>query len=134
MLTIHAGADGAALVVDGGTIAAVGPLAALRASRPGARVRSWPGTLRPGLTHQGALPEAPSPRERVHALLSRGVTAVAAVPDDPALRFALDRSGLLPARRAPEPAPGARADFAVVDGSGACLATVVGGRLLYRRA
>lgn len=134
MLTIHSGTDGTALLVDGGLVAAVGPLDALRAAHPGARVRSWPGALRPGLTHEGGLPQAPTPRERVHALLLRGVTAVATAPADPALRSALDRSGLLPARQAPPLEPGVRADFAVFDGQGACLATVVGGRLLHRRA
>jgi predicted amidohydrolase YtcJ len=134
MLTIHSGTDGTALVVDGGLIAAVGPLDAVRAAHPDARLRAWPGTLRPGLTHEGELPQAPSPRERVHALLRRGVTAVATAPADPALRSALDRSGLLPARQAPPLEPGVRADFAVLDEHGACLATVVGGRLLHRRA
>ncbi|MDX2850665.1 hypothetical protein PV342_19815 [Streptomyces sp. PA03-3a] len=134
MLTIHSGTDGTALVADGGLLAAVGPLDAVRAAHPGARVRDWPGALRPGLTHEGELPPAPTPRERVHALLRRGVTAVATAPADPALRSALDRSGLLPARQAPTLEPGARADFAVFDEHGACLATVVAGRLLHRRA
>jgi len=31
-------------------------------------------------------------------------------------------------------APGARADLAVVDGSGECVATVIAGRLVHRRA
>ncbi|MEU4096999.1 hypothetical protein [Streptomyces sp. NPDC026673] len=134
MLTIHSGTDGRALLVDGGRIAAAGPLDAVRAAHPGARVRSWPGAVRPGLTHEGELPQAPTPRERVHALLLRGVTAVATAPADPALRSALDRSGLLPARPAPSLEPGARADFAVFDEDGACVATVIGGRLLHRRA
>ncbi|MDX3237639.1 hypothetical protein PV392_18550 [Streptomyces sp. ME03-5709C] len=134
MLTIHSGSDGTALVVDGGLLAGVGPLGVLRAAHPGARVRSWPGVLRPGLTHEGELPTAPTPRERVHALLLRGVTAVATAPAEPALRSALDRSGLLPARRAALLEPGARADFAVFDEQGRCLATVVAGRLLHRRA
>ncbi|MEU1619045.1 hypothetical protein ABZ479_17325 [Streptomyces sp. NPDC005722] len=134
MLTIHSGTDGTALLVDGGLLAAIGPQDALLAGHPGARVRNWPGALRPGLTHEGALPPAPTPRERVHALLLRGVTAVATAPDDPALRSALDRSGLLPVRRAPSLEPGARADFAVFDEHGTCLATVVAGRLLHRRA
>lgn len=105
MLTIHSGTDGTALVADGGLLAAVGPLDAVRAAHPGARVRDWPGALRPGLTHEGELPPAPTPRERVHALLRRGVTAVATAPADPALRSALDRSGLL--LGAPGAAPGA---------------------------
>jgi Imidazolonepropionase-like composite domain, bacteria len=134
MLTIHTGTDGTALVVEGGLIAAVGPPDAVRAAHPDARVRAWPGALRPGLTHEGGLPQAPTPRERVHALLRGGVTAVAVAPQDPALRSALARSGLLPARRAPALLPGAPADFAVLDEHGACLATVIGGRLLHRRA
>ncbi|WP_431944629.1 imidazolonepropionase-like domain-containing protein [Actinacidiphila sp. bgisy167] len=134
MVTIHSGADGTAVLVDGGILAAVGPFEELRAAHPGARVRTWPGVLRPGLTHEGELPPAPTPRERVHALLLRGVTAVAGAPADPALRSTLDRYGLLPARRAPALEPGARADFAVFEEQGRCLATVVAGRLLHRRA
>lgn len=61
MLTIHAadllltavpGADpvpGGAVVVDGGTVAALGPFEELAAAHPGARVRRWPGVLAPGL-------------------------------------------------------------------------------------
>jgi hypothetical protein len=134
MLTIHAGAGGEAVVVDGEKIALVGHLEALREEHPTARVRQWAGTIFPGQTHQGPLPDAPTARERVHALLRRGVTAVVGdVPDDPVLRAALDRSGL---QRFPcEPiAPGGRADLAVFDADGTCVATVLAGRLVHRRA
>ncbi|WP_420790337.1 imidazolonepropionase-like domain-containing protein, partial [Streptomyces sp. SPB074] len=57
MLTLHTAplldaGDGTpvpdgALAVSGDRIAAVGPLAALRAEHPGARVRQWPGRLAP---------------------------------------------------------------------------------------
>jgi len=132
MLTIHAGTDGGAVLVEGDRIAAVGGTEALREAHPGARVRQWTGTVGPGLTHSGALPEASSPRERVHALLRRGVTAVTGTPADPALREALERAAV---SRVPATlAPGARADLAVVGGSGECVATVIAGRLVHRRA
>lgn len=60
MLTLHAadlliavpGADpvpGGAVVVDGGTVAALGPYEELAAAFPRARVRRWPGVITPGL-------------------------------------------------------------------------------------
>jgi hypothetical protein len=139
VFTIHRGTDGAAVAVDRDRIVAVaGPetdVDALRAEYPGARVREWPGEVRAGEVWDGPLPDAPSPRERVHALLLRGVTAVAggSLDEDPALAPAAARVGLpvgLPARLA----PGARADFAVFAADGGCLATVLGGRLVHRRA
>ncbi|KNB50028.1 hypothetical protein [Streptomyces caatingaensis] len=79
MLTIHAagllltGADApavpdGAVVVDGPAVAALGPLDALAAAYPAARVRRWPGVLTPGLRqwHGEALLERtyhPDPRE-----------------------------------------------------------------------
>jgi predicted amidohydrolase YtcJ len=132
MLTIHAGANGAAVLVEGDRIAALAPLAALREAHPRARVRQWPGTVGPGLAHSGPLPDAPSPRERVHALLRRGVTAITDLPADPALREALKRAAV--ARNRTRLAPGERADLAVIDASGECVATVLAGRLVHRRA
>ncbi|WP_328422080.1 hypothetical protein OG470_07460 [Micromonospora sp. NBC_00389] len=126
-----------AVVVSGDRIEAVGPLSELSGAYAGARVRRWPGTLGPGLLHDGPLPAAPTPRERVYALLRRGVTAVLAEHlADPALRAAVDRSDLavLPAAVASALNPGRRADLAVHDADGACLVTVVAGRIAHRRA
>ena len=136
MLTIHAGTDGEAVLVEGDRIAAVAPpaeLAALEAAYPRARVRRWPGALGPGLVHEGPLPQGPSPRERVHALLSRGVTAVVGDAGEPEVRAALTRGGLARVPAAAVLRTGGRADLAVFDTEGACIATVLAGRLVYRR-
>ncbi|MEU5944212.1 hypothetical protein ABZ793_01460 [Micromonospora sp. NPDC047465] len=128
---------GAAVAVRDDRIVAVGPLAELTGTYAGARVRRWPGTLGPGLLHDAPLPAADTPRERVHALLRRGVTAVLARQvADPALRAAVDRGDLrvLPAAVPPVLVPGGRADLAVFDAAGACLVTVVAGRIAHRRA
>ncbi|MEU5096892.1 hypothetical protein [Streptomyces sp. NPDC020996] len=151
MLTIHAADDvrpswdeGAepvedgAVVVSGTRVEAVGPFAALLERHPDARVRRWPGVLGPARVHEGPLPDAPSPRERIHAVLKLGATAVteehAASPE---LRAAAERNEVrvLSATPAPVPRvePGARADLAVFDDTGACLATVCAGRLVHRR-
>ncbi|WP_042429633.1 imidazolonepropionase-like domain-containing protein [Streptacidiphilus anmyonensis] len=134
MLTIHTGTNRDAVAVEGDRIAAVADVDALRAGYPGARVREWPGELRRGAGWESVLPQAPSPRERVHALLLRGVTAVAsgAFDDDPALGPAAARVGLSVGTPAPL-AAGSRADFAVFAPDGACLATVLAGRLVHRR-
>lgn len=148
MLTLHAApllragpeqasTAGAAVAVRADRIVAVAPLAELTGAYAGARVRRWPGTLGPGLLHDGPLPAADTPRERVHALLRRGVTAVlAGHVADPALRAAVDRGDLLvlPAAVPPALVPGGRADLAVFDADGACLVTVVAGRIAHRRA
>ncbi|MGK5675920.1 hypothetical protein ACSNOB_24120 [Micromonospora sp. URMC 106] len=148
MLTLHAApllrADpdeaptaGAAVAVRADRIVAVAPLAELTGAYAGARIRRWPGTLGPGVLHDGPLPSADTPRERVHALLRRGVTAVLAEHvADPALRSAVDRGDLrvLPAAVPPALVPGGRADLAVFDADGACLLTVVAGRIAHRRA
>ncbi|MEU6072548.1 hypothetical protein [Micromonospora sp. NPDC047074] len=128
---------GAAVVVRADRIVAVGPLAELIDAYAGARVRRWPGTLGPGLVHDQPLPAADTPRERVHALLRRGVTAVLAEHvTEPALRAAVERSDLrvLPSAVPPTLAPGGRADLAVLDADGTCLVTVVAGRIAHRRA
>ncbi|MEU2422882.1 hypothetical protein ABZ619_17990 [Streptomyces sp. NPDC007851] len=148
MLTIHAADevrqdwDGAALedgavVVEGARIAAVGTRAELLERFPGARVRSWPGVLGPARVHDGPLPDAPSPRERVHAVLKLGATAVLErYADSPGLRAAAERNDVAvlrgPARK-PALVETGRADLAVFDASGACIATVCAGRLVHRR-
>jgi hypothetical protein len=132
VLTVHADAHRTAVAVDGDRIVAVGTTAEVTAGYPGARVRQWPGTLTAGRTHTCPLPTAPSPRERVHALLRDGVTAVTGEQPDPQIRAALARAGL--DRDAPAAlSPGGRADFAVFD-EGDCLVTVLAGRLVHRRS
>ncbi|QKV93369.1 hypothetical protein HUT19_17695 [Streptomyces sp. NA02950] len=126
----------AAVAVDGDRIAAIGPLEELRRTHPRARVREWPGALGPALVHEGPVPEAPSPRERIHALLRQGATGVLADRlTDPELRAAAHRNGLavLDRPRAVALVPGGRADLAVFGPDGECLATVVAGRLMHRR-
>ncbi|MEU7994679.1 hypothetical protein AB0B83_04980 [Micromonospora sp. NPDC049060] len=128
---------GAAVAVRADRIVAVGPLGELTEAYAGARIRRWPGTLGPGRVHDGPLPAADTPRERVHALLRLGVTAVLAGHlTDPALRAAVERGDLLvlPAAVPSVLAPGGRADLAVLDADGACLVTVVAGRIAHRRA
>ena len=148
MRTIHAAAllrrtldaaptADAAVLVDGDRIAAIGSLDELVGAYPNARVRRWPGTLGPGLVHDGPLPAAATPRERVHALLRRGVTAVTAGDlVEPGLRAAAERGELrvLPEAEPPVLAVGGRADLTVLDDTGACLVTVVAGRIAHRRA
>ncbi|PZH16218.1 hypothetical protein C1I97_07010 [Streptomyces sp. NTH33] len=147
MLTIHAADEvrrawdaepvkGGAVVVEGARVAAVGPLAELERRFPGARVRRWPGVLGPARVHEGPLPRAPSPRERVHEVLKLGATAVLAeYADAPGLREAAARNdvAVLPGARPAAVVEGGRADLAVLDDAGACLATVCAGRLVHRR-
>ncbi|SCG49615.1 imidazolonepropionase-like domain-containing protein [Micromonospora inositola] len=127
----------AAVLVDGDRIVAIGPTDELVRAYPGVRMRRWPGTLGPALRHDGPLPPAPTPRERVHALFRLGVGAVlAAQLTDPELRAAAVRNGVavLDSPRPPALVPAGRADLAVFAAGGACLATVVAGRLVHRRA
>ncbi|MEW2397420.1 hypothetical protein [Streptomyces sp. NPDC046862] len=148
MLTIHAAdevrctwddpepvKDGA-VAVEGDRIAAVGPLADVQRRFPGARVRRWPGVLGPARVHEGALPDAPTPRERVHAVLKSGAVAVLAEHvDAPGLRAAAERNdvAVLPGARPMTIARGGRADLTVLDEAGECIVTVCAGRLVHRR-
>ncbi|MFF2998915.1 hypothetical protein ACFVTC_30845 [Streptomyces sp. NPDC057950] len=147
MLTIHAAdelrlswdaepvRDGA-VAVRGDRVVGAGPLSELLERFPGARLRRWPGVLGPALVHEGPLPQAPSPRERLHAVLKSGSTAVleryAGTPD---LRAAAVRNevAVLPRTRETAIVDTGRADLAVFDTDGACLATVCAGRLVHRR-
>ncbi|MFH8468771.1 imidazolonepropionase-like domain-containing protein [Streptomyces sp. NPDC017991] len=127
---------GGAVAVEGDRVAATGSLAELRERFPGARVRSWPGVLGPGLVHRGPVPDAPTPRERVHALLKSGAVAVLAEYVDTAeLRAAAERTDVVVSAGAAPPVirPTGRADLAVFGEDGVCLATVCGGRLVHRR-
>lgn len=148
MRTIHAAAllrptlddepvPGRAVLVTGNRIEALGPLDELTGAYPQVRVRRWAGTLGPALVHDGPLPPAPSPRERVHALFRLGVGAVlAAHVTEPELRAAAARNdvAVLDRVRLPALVPAGRADLAVFADDGTCLATVVAGRLVHRRA
>jgi hypothetical protein len=128
--------EGGAVAVEGARIAAVGPLAGLRERFPAARVRRWPGVLGPARVHEGPLPQAPSPRERIHAVLKGGAVAVLApYADSPGLRAAAERNDVLvlPRTRPAALAEAGRADLAVFDDTGACIATVCAGRLVHRR-
>ncbi|MFJ4832908.1 imidazolonepropionase-like domain-containing protein [Streptomyces sp. NPDC088747] len=147
MLTIHAADEvrrgwdsapmaDAGVAVEGDRVAGVGPLDELRERFPGARVRRWPGVLGPAVVHEGPLPEAPSPRERVHAVLKSGATAVLAVYADTAgLRTAASRNdvAVLAGTRRTAITDTERADLAVFDADGTCVATVCAGRLVHRR-
>ncbi|MEU9381017.1 hypothetical protein AB0D38_08470 [Streptomyces sp. NPDC048279] len=128
--------ENGAVVVVQDRIGAVGPYEELRGRFPRARVRRWRGSLGPARIHDGPLPEAPSPRERVHAVLKRGaVVVLTAYADSPGLRAAADRNDVLvvPAARPARLTETARADLAVFDEAGECLATVCAGRLVHRR-
>lgn len=148
MLTIHAAdevrrtwddpmpVEDGAVVVAGTRVEAVGPLDELLDRYPDARVRQWPGVLGPARVHEGPLPDAPTPRERVHAVLKLGAAAVLGEHiDSPELRAAAERNGVHVASSA-QPVPvgeSAVADLAVFDRSGECIATVCSGRLVHRR-
>jgi hypothetical protein len=148
MLTIHAAdevrygwdlaeavKDGA-VAVEGARVAAVGPLEELRERFPQARVRRWPGVLGPGRVHEGPLPDAPTPRERVHAVLKLGAVAVLEeYAGSPELRAAAERNDVVVLARTRRMAviETDRADLAVFDETGACIATVCAGRLVHRR-
>ncbi|MFI5886776.1 imidazolonepropionase-like domain-containing protein [Streptomyces sp. NPDC051554] len=136
MLTIHTADEGGAVAVEGARVAGVGTLAEIQERFPGARVRSWPGVLGPARIHEGPLPDAPSPRERIHAVLKAGATAVLAEHvDSPELRAAAQRNDvvILTAPRPTALVDLGRADLAVFDEAGTCIATVCAGRLVHRR-
>ncbi|WP_019061226.1 imidazolonepropionase-like domain-containing protein [Streptomyces prunicolor] len=136
MLTIHTADEGGAVAVEGTRVAGVGTLTEVQERFPGARVRSWPGVLGPARVHEGPLPDAPSPRERIHAVLKSGATAVLAEHvDSPELRAAAQRNdvAILTAARPTVLSDLGRADLAVFDEAGACIATVCAGRLVHRR-
>ncbi|MBE4736900.1 hypothetical protein [Streptomyces caniscabiei] len=149
MLTIHAADEvrrtwddpepikGGAVVVDGTRVVGMGTLAEVQERFHGARVRHWPGVLGPGRVHKGPLPEAPSPRERVHAVLKAGGVAVLEQhAHTPELRAAAERNhvAVLPSPSPPTIVELGRADLAVFDEAGdICLATVCAGRLIHRR-
>ena len=148
MRTVHAAAllrrtpadepmPGLAVLVTGDRVEAVAALDELTAAYPQVRVRRWAGTLGPALVHDGPLPPAPTPRERVHALFRLGAAAVlAAHVTDAELRAAAVRNGVavLDSARPPVLRADDRADLAVFADDGICLATVVAGRLVHRRA
>ncbi len=136
MLTIHTADEGGAVAVDGARVVGVGALVDLEQRFPGARLRRWPGVLGPALVHEGPLPDAPSPRERIHAVLKSGATAVLAEHVvSPELRAAAQRNDveILAAARPTALAALGRADLAVFDETGECIATVCAGRLVHRR-
>ncbi|MFC8345945.1 hypothetical protein [Streptomyces sp. NPDC057280] len=127
--------DGA-VVVEQNRVAAVGTLAELRERFPDARVRMWPGVLGPARIHEGPLPDAPSPRERIHAVLKSGAVAVLEeYADTPELRAAAERNDVvvLPRMQWTLIRLTGRADLAVFAEDGECIATVCSGRLVHRR-
>ncbi|MFD8918374.1 hypothetical protein ACFV0Y_11215 [Streptomyces sp. NPDC059569] len=128
---------GGGVMVAGDRIGAVGTFDELRERFPGARVRKWAGVLGPARVHEGPLPDAPTPRERIHAVLKLGAAAVLAeYATAPGLRAAAARVGVLvlPAAGSTAIAEAGRADLAVFDVDGRCVATVCAGRLVHRRA
>ncbi|WP_326810927.1 hypothetical protein OIE62_24560 [Streptomyces scopuliridis] len=128
---------GGGVVVTGDRIGAVGTFEELRERFPGARVRKWAGALGPARVHEGPLPDAPTPRERIHAVLKLGAVAVLGeYATAPGLREAAARVGVLVVPAAPRTALAetGRADLAVFDADGRCVATVCAGRLVHRRA
>jgi hypothetical protein len=136
VLTIHTADEGGAVAVEGARVAGVGPLAELEQRFPDARLRRWPGVLGPALVHEGPLPDAPSPRERIHAVLKLGAVAVLEqYANTPELRAAAARNNVtvLPSTHTPVLRETARADLAVFDEAGVCIATVCAGRLVHRR-
>ncbi|WP_414505978.1 hypothetical protein [Streptomyces sp. NEAU-L66] len=74
-------------------------------------------------------------RRGLQRLLATGTTALTGPFTRPAVRTAVQRSGLAepPGGRPRELTVGGAADFAVFAEDGSCLATVLAGRLVYRR-
>ncbi|WP_030565370.1 imidazolonepropionase-like domain-containing protein [Streptomyces aureocirculatus] len=73
-----------------------------------------------------------SARRGIQRFLATGTTALAGPFTHPAVRTAVNRSGLRDRPVAPSRA-GGEADFAVLTPDGTCLATAIGGRLVHRR-
>ncbi|MFF1377030.1 hypothetical protein [Streptomyces sp. NPDC058308] len=103
MLTLHVAerSPEAAVLVDGASVAAVGPYEELAAAHPAARVRRWPGILTPGLLNPYGpeLLEAtyhPDPREagRLGTKPIGGERAAALFRADPSLLGASARRGI----------------------------------------
>ncbi|WP_405733027.1 hypothetical protein OG885_19250 [Streptomyces sp. NBC_00028] len=127
---------GGAVLVGRDRVGAVGTLEELRERFPDARVRTWPGVLGPARIHEGPLPDAPSPRERIHAVLKLGAVAVLEEhADTPELRAAAERNDVvvLPRTQSTAIRQTGRADLAVFAETGECVATVCAGRLVHRR-
>ncbi|NUO44112.1 MAG: hypothetical protein HOV82_19015 [Streptomyces sp.] len=127
---------GGAVLVGRDRVGAVGTLEELRERFPDARVRTWPGVLGPARIHEGPLPDAPSPRERIHAVLKLGAVAVLEEhADTPELRAAAERNDVvvLPRTQSTAIRQTGRADLAVFAETGECIATVCAGRLVHRR-
>ncbi|MEU8685907.1 hypothetical protein [Streptomyces sp. NPDC048611] len=74
-------------------------------------------------------------RRGLQRLLAAGTTSLTGPFTRPAVRTAVRRSGLAepPGGRPRTLTAGGPADFAVLAADGGCLATVLGGRLVYRR-
>ncbi|PWI17223.1 hypothetical protein DI272_25965 [Streptomyces sp. Act143] len=128
--------EGGAVLVGRDRVGAVGTLEELRERFPDARVRVWPGVLGPARIHEGPLPDAPSPRERIHAVLKSGAVAVLEEYADTAeLRAAAERNDVVVLPRVQPTAirEVGRADLAVFAEDGECIATVCAGRLVHRR-
>ncbi|GAA0621086.1 imidazolonepropionase-like domain-containing protein [Streptomyces crystallinus] len=85
MLTIHAPAEGDAVLVEGDRLAAIGPYEALVAAHPAARVRRWPGRVTPGLV----APDGVELLERAYHPDPREADTLGTEPLDPP-PFALD--------------------------------------------
>ncbi|MFD4630097.1 hypothetical protein ACFVYR_16625 [Streptomyces sp. NPDC058284] len=103
MLTLHAAerSPEAAVLVDGASVAAVGPYEELAEAHPSARVRRWPGILTPGLLNPYGpeLLEAtyhPDPREadRLGTAPITGDRAAALFRTDPSRLGASARRGV----------------------------------------
>ncbi|MEU6379985.1 hypothetical protein [Streptomyces sp. NPDC046909] len=147
MLTIHAADEvrcswssepikGGAVLVERDRIAAIGTLDELRERFPTARVRVWPGILGPARNFVSPLPDTPTPREIIHAVLKSGATTILVeYADTPELRAAAERNDVLMVERiqATPLREAGRADLAVFDEKGECVATVCAGRLVHRR-
>lgn len=147
MLTIHTADElrrtwdteplaSGAVAVDGARVAGIGLLDELLDRFPDARVRRWPGVLGPGRVHEGALPDAPTPREQVHSVLKSGAVAVLEeYAGTPELRAAAQRNdvAVLARTRPAAIVEAGRADLSAFDADGVCIATVCAGRLVHRR-